>query len=436
MPVYTNAKTPRVVTGGKQTRFIGLIVGIILLLSLPLLLTCSNGDSTATDNDSNPPETNGEVTITIGNLTDQTGVAAEAMYYVGLALNDIAEYYNQNNLIPGVKLKVIDYDEQYDASKDIPGYLKLKQDGADLIWTPVPQAVPVLKPYADRDKYVVFTASANMEESELNGGYVFSLGITPENEGYSFLSWLAENDEDFPIDRPARIGAAAWDDGYSNLLYGAAEEYARAHPEQFEWDQTFLTNFNFDWTTQAEELKDCDYVFIPTPPQIFMEDFRSAGGTAKFIGTDLPLAFLRFFDKADLWEQADGSLFIRSSRWYNETGEMIDVTNQLLEEKYFAEKAEDILSQGCTYIGTKHAYLMLDIVRQAVEEAGAENFDSAALYDAAISWSYEYENIPDFASFDEEKRISQNYYAIYEARASGKDIYRVHDEWLPFVDSP
>ncbi len=79
---------------------------------------------------------------------------------------------------------------------------------------------------------------------------------------------------------------------------------------------------------------------------------------------------------------------------------------------------------------------MLDIVRKAVEAVGAENFDSQALYDAATSWTYEYEGISDFNSFDENKRIAQNYYAVYELDAAEEDIFRVHKDWLPQVTSP
>ncbi len=256
----------------QQTKIAGIIFSIIFLI-LGVVIGCGTSGGEETEEQTGEEieeqieEQVEDVTITIGNLTDQTGVAAEAMYYIGLALNDVVDYYNQHDLIPGVKLEVINYDEQYDASKDIPGYLKLRQEGADLIWTPVPQAVPVLKPYADKDKFVIFTATANMAESELNGGYIFSLGITPRQEAYTLLKWLAENDEDFPTDRPARFGAAAWNDGYSNLLYAAAEEYAKAHPEQFEWDQTFLTNFNFNWATQAEELIERLPAYICGEPQ-------------------------------------------------------------------------------------------------------------------------------------------------------------------------
>ncbi len=375
------------------------------------------------------------VVITIGNLTDQTGPGAHGLSYVDRALNDVAEYYNDNELIPGVNLKVISYDTQYDASKAVTGYEKLKSDGADFLWTALPLMIPILKTHLDMDELVAFTATANIEDDELQGGYLFSMGITPKNEAYTLLDWIAKNDENFPRDRPAKVGGAAWNDGYNNLLFKAAKEYCKAHPQIYEWDTEFLTDVKFSWKTEAEQLANCDYVFIPAIPHLFIKDFCNTGAEAVFLGSDVPLAFLREIGDMDLWNDIDGSLFIRSSRWYNETGPMINIVNQLLNDNYSDGKAAEIREQGTPYLGVRQNYLMLDIVKKAVEEVGAQNFDSQALYDAAVSWEYEYEDIPGFHSFTQSERITSHYYAVYEAKGEEQDIFRLHEEWLPEVDS-
>ncbi|MBT4512644.1 MAG: hypothetical protein HOC20_10605, partial [Chloroflexi bacterium] len=78
-----------------------------------------------------------------------------------------------------------------------------------LIWTPVPPAVETLKDKANEHGFAMFAATANIDLDELGGGYIFSLGITPVYEANTLLKWLVENDLDFPLDRPARIGGAA-----------------------------------------------------------------------------------------------------------------------------------------------------------------------------------------------------------------------------------
>jgi len=410
---------------------------IVFIVFVPILsVGCIGDENVASGNKINSTENSVEtITITVGNLTDQTGPGAQGLSYVDMALNDVVEYYNNNNLIPGVELKVTTYDTQYDASKAIPGYKKLKSDGADFIWTACPIMIPILKAHLDGDEFVAFTATANIPEEELNNGYLFSMGITPKNEAYTLLTWIADNDKDFPSDRPAKIGAAAWDDGYNNLLFNAAKEYCDNHSDIYEWDTMFLTDIKFNWKTEAEQLMDCDYVFVPALPHLFMKDFRETGAKAKFLGTDPPLAFLREIGEMDLWNDIDGSLFVRSSRWYNETGPIIDIANQLLQENYSYEKAAEIRRQGVAYLSVKQNYLMFDIVRQTVEEMGTQNFDSQALYNSATSWQYEYEGIPGFHSFTQTERIPTHYYAIYEARGEEQDIFRLHEEWLPKVDS-
>ncbi len=406
-----------------------ILIGCILIA--PGILTgCSSADSKEAETEME------DVIITIGNLTDKTGVASGPMSIIDTALKDVVEYYNENDLIPGVTLEVIEYDDQYNPARDVPGYESLRQRGADFIHAAPPGAVPELLPRANEDKYVLFVETANMDAEELDGGYVFSLGVSPRYEAYTLLHWIAENHETFPQGRPAKIGAAAWRDAYSNIWFAAAKEYVEANPDQYEWVDEFLVDFKFNWSAEIEALKDCDYVYIPVPPHVFVDDFRNvAEGHSTFLGTEVQCAFMGVIENNDLWDELDGSLFIRVTPWYNETGPMIDMINQLLTEKHSPDQAQKFRDDGVTYLSAKQAYLMLDIVRQAVETVGAENFDSQALYDAATSWSFEMEGIEDFCSFNETKRMSQNYYAVYEASGDDKTLYRMSD-WMYQVMEP
>ena len=353
-----------------------------------------------------------------------------------MALEDMVEYYNEENLIPGVELKVETYDGQWDPSRYIPGYEWLQNRSADLIWTPAPPALETLKPRANEDEFVIFGATANWKQEELNqGGYVFSLGITPEYEAYTLMKWIAENDPDFPQGRPAKIGGASWLDGYSNIWYDAAENYADTHPDQFEWEAGYENNFLFIWDVEVEGLKDCDYVFLPTPMHKFIETYTNAGHTATFVGSDVQAAFLGMIDQMEQWDEMDGMLFTRSSRWYNEEGPIIDLTNKVLNEKH-PDIADETRRTGSGYISAQQIVFMLEIIKQAVEAVGPENFNSQSLYDATTSFSYTLDGVDNFASFDETKRYAQNYYGIYEARVEGENLFRSDPEWLEQVFTP
>ena len=99
-----------------KTRSAALAVLVVLVICLiPLLPACGGDEDEVTINPgvkpspsqtetvpptspAPPPTTPTETyTVTIGNHTDITGVAANALKYIDMALEDVVEYYNENN---------------------------------------------------------------------------------------------------------------------------------------------------------------------------------------------------------------------------------------------------------------------------------------------------------------------------------------------------
>ena len=374
------------------------------------------------------------VEITIGNLSDKTGPSSNILRITDTALEDLVQYYNENNLIPGVELKVINYDGQLDPSKDIPGYEWLKGQGADLIFTAVPDTPLTLKSIVNEDKMPLFAASGYPEMLD-PPGYIFVMGTIPEHQAYTILGWIAENDWDYVSNGPAKIGGASWPDGYSQSFIAAMEKYSKAHPDQFEWVGGYLTNFAFIWGPEVEALKDCDYVFPCVMPIAFMREYRSADCTAKFIGADVHTSFLNMITEAELWDEIDGMLFIGSSLWWNDDEELVNLNKELLYENHPGEE-EEIMQAGAAYMSVSVVfYPMIDIIAEAVEAVGAENFNSQALYDAAILYSLEVDGV-ERSGFAETKRYALSNYMIYRASAADEDIVRADENWIPHLIGP
>ncbi len=413
---------------------ISAIALVIILLALSLLSACDggNGDEpTAKTTEGLGAE---DVVITIGNHSDLTGPTSNAMDSINAAFNDLIDYFNDENLIPGVELKVVTYDGQMDPARDIPGYEWLREKGADLIFAVLPPTVVVLRPVVDKDKVVLFAAAADKKLLD-PPGYAFSLGTIPQHEALTMLKWISENDWDYKTNGPAKIGGASWQDAYSDSFFDAVEEYAEVHPDQFEWTEGHLTPVGtFTWGPEVESLKNCDYVFSANPMVTFVKELRNAGSTAKLIGTDIHAAFLGLVSDADLWDEIDGMLFIRSSLWWNDEGTIIDLTKELLYKNH-ADSAEKIKASGNGYTAIVTFYEMLSIIADAVETVGPQNFDSQALYDAAQLFSLTIDGVKRY-SFDETKRTATNYYVMSEARGAEKDIFRVNNEWIPLVVAP
>jgi len=381
---------------------------VILFVITILIPIIACGDDNGRDGLT--PGSTEEVTITIGNLTDQTGPSANAMSPINMGLEDLVEYYNENNLIPGVKLQVINYDGQYDPSRDIPGYEWLREKGADVIFTAVASTVTTLKPRLESDGMILFTV-APTRDNLVPEGNVFSVGAPlSEDLGYTLLKWVAEHDPDFPGDRPARVGGAFWAEAYGDTILEGAETYARTHREQYEWEGGYLPGFTFVWTTEVEALKNCDYVIPPIPMNSFIKEYRKAGGTARFIGTHAHDAFLGQIDQADLWDEVDGMYFIRSSEWWTDESSMVDLMKELLN-KNRPNEASEIRRSGNGYLTGYNFRVMLELIANAVDIAGPEDFGPDAISRAAESFSLTIDGI-ERDSLSQGERNSINYLMV------------------------
>ncbi len=430
----------------KMPSRMGMIGMAGILLLLPLSVGCGGGDD---DDDDLVPlaeptveqqstlassEHKEEIVINIGHIADLTGVSARSNAVMSMALDDLVEHYNNKNLIPGVKLNVITYDGQYDPSRDIPGYEWLIEKGADFIFTMTGGTPVTLNPRVNQDKVVLFAATVDLEEL-LPRGFMFDLGVIPQHEAYTLLKWIAENDWDYQTKGPAKIGAASWLGGYSEYFLAVMEEYARAHPDQFEWVGGYLTNMSFTWGPEVAALMECDYVNPCPLMSSFVQEYREAGGKAKLFGSDAQAAFLGMIDDGNLWDEIDGMLLVRSVKWWNEDGAQIDLAKELIYENH-PDSAQDVIREGTGYLaGINLGIQMIEIIADAVETVGPENFDSQALYNSAVSYSRVVDGV-ERASFGETKRYSLDYFAIYEARSTEENLFNVDPQWYPAILEP
>lgn len=261
------------------------------------------------------------------------------------------------------------------------------------------------------------------------------LGEINEQPVYTLLNWIAEHDWDYLTKGPARIGGAGWQEPANEAYFKAMKEYAETHPDQFEWAGGHLTNMGtFIWGSEVVALKDCDYVFPPTILTNFVKEYRAAGYEAKFFGVDTHLAFLGLIRDAKLLDEIDRMLFARMLRWWNEEGEIIDLTKKLLNENH-SSNAEKIMSQGVGYLVTANFFIMLEMIRDAVAAVGPENFDSDALYEAAQSYTRSIDGVARI-SYSKTKRTPVDLYGIYRISAADEDIVRIDPEWYPTLRQP
>jgi len=400
---------------------------------VPLIFACGGDDTdeTAGPPDGQTPEPKEEV-ITLGHITDMSGAGARAMSVVNAGLEDAVQYFNENGLIPGVKVRVITYDNQYDPSRELSGYEWLKEKGADIIIGNMPQTPVTLKSFVDRDEIMLFSMPY-IDEGFMPPGYAFSLNVPTSSFGPTMMKWIAENDPDFPKDRPARIGAVNWDEPQSRSVFDGIKKYARANPNLFEWEGEYLTERTFTWGPEIDALKDCDYVFPPMAGLVsFAKEYRDAGYTAKLIGTDGHAAFMGLIGQARLWDEVDGMIFGLPYGYWSDDSEMIDLANRYVREN--RGNADDLIENGTSYLGPFISYQgMLWMLAETMERAGDDGFSSQAFYEVANTFSMELDGRP--WGFSETKRNAVDSIGIYRLSAADQDLLRVDPEWQPLIES-
>ncbi|NQT71716.1 MAG: ABC transporter substrate-binding protein [Chloroflexi bacterium] len=414
----------------------GISILVMLLLTLPILAACSSED----DGESSPPAqptasptdtvTPAEKsTITIGHHTDKTGFASAAMETVDLGLADVIRYYNDNNLIPGIKVKLVEYDGQIDPARDKPGWEWLKERGADVIMGFLPNAGPGLQGSAEDDKIPLFVANGLLELVEIPG-YMFVTAPLLEDQAWNLISWIMENDWDWQTNGPAKVGGAGDEASNFHVIYEQFEKYAEMYPERMEWvGGHIIPTGIYQWDVQVEALKDCDYIYPTNIFPFFVKDyFRAGHSKAKFIGTDSHTPWNKLVEDMGLWEEIDGMLYIAMTEEWAEDAEFMNLMTQILRE-YHPGSYEEVIHEGKGYGSVVNGMMVLESIKIAAEAVGPENVDSQAIYEAAQSMTLSFDGIQRY-SFSETKRAAPDRLAIYEMDSSNKKLVRVSD-WLP-----
>jgi len=372
------------------------------------------------------------VTIRIGYITDVTGPGSPVLIHFTYILEDLVRYYNEENLIPGAKIKIVTYDTKADAGRDIPGYDWVRDRGAQVLIVCLAVTAETVKSFAERDKIPVAVMPSTKALIE-PPGWAFCFSYPASYAVESLLKWISEERWDWETKGPAKIGCVSWSESYSVDVEEGMQEYCQAHPDKFDYVAGLLPpRGTMTWVGEVEKLKRCDYVAVPNIPiaaGTFVREFRAGGNNAVFIGPDAVTASRDYLVKMCGWEAIDGMLTTNFTRTWSEPSPLVDLAKDLLYE-YHPERAEDIISAGMGYLGGFHSlYTFFDLLRKVVEEVGAENFDSQAFYDQAVKFTTNWEGYPEWG-FTETVRYSVKHTAIYEARADVDDMVRVSD-WLP-----
>ena len=395
---------------------------VVLALLVPLSFGCGGGDGKG-------------VTITLGEITDLTGPASQALIPVHYALVDLVRYYNEEGLIPGVKLKLVTYDNAYNPSRDLPGYYWCKGKGAEVIVGTLFLTAETLKPFAERDKTLVITTGTTQDITD-PPGWVFAIACRFGDQVNTVLKWISENRWDYVAEgRVPKVGVVGWDQPATIDLEKGVRAYCQANSDKFEWigaNKTPVGTTNF--SGEVNKSKEAD-ILVPFghPAAFIIRAFHDKGYYPTFIADSTAAAYKGFYVNLVGWENLDGFLTTDGQlQWWDVSNERIDLARELLQQ-WRPGQAEDMILAGSGYGGGFITQsILMEMIRQAVEQAGAENFSGQALYNTAVNFEVQFGGHPKWY-FTETDRAAIHDVLIHEWSADEQTLVRVTPDWLPLV---
>lgn len=395
-------------------------ISLATILLLPLVLSgCKDVESSKT--------------VTVGYTSWWSMAESSQFDIVAQAFQDIIDYYNENDLIPGVHLNLLIYRGFTYPNNSAFYYDWLKDEGADIIFTPSYDQAQLMKPLVNEDMIPLFTLQA-FNISDLNTpGYTFYINNPPELEAYTLLKWLADNDNQFPSTTPAKIGGIYCEGTYMEAFFKGMEEYASAHGNEYNWIGTFHSNSTNDWDYHIEALESCDYIIPPKGRMTdFIETYRDSGYNGKFVGLNRHQYSIS--DTNDLIS-CDDMLIIRPTRWWNETSEEVNLAEYLLHKNQLEVDANLPMWYYNPYLDIVEIEVMIEVISDAASRMGEGGSNSESIYEAAQSFVLTIDGI-DRYSFGENKRAGANYYGIYQISAEEQNLVRIDPTWYPVVRQP
>jgi hypothetical protein len=408
-----------------------VLLGLVLVATLGVGFGCGGGGG------------GGEVTIKIGLMTDLTGAASPSLRPIVDAFVDTARYYNDEKLIPGVKIKLSTWDTHFDTARVIPGYDWLKSQGVKVISLVLATDAAIVRPFAERDKISAICSGAT-PDIENPPGWLFSTAGFSERGWNTMLKWVWDNEWDHGKG-PAKIGYGGWNTQIDHEHVEGIKNYAAAHPDQFTYVPCALSPAGTaDFTSVAATLKDCDYLSGSAPHEAYLvRDYLATGQTkAKLLDANGSLcANLAFMVKMNGWQCMDGAISMMLCLGLDER-DISPLTQRMYDMLLKYRTGGGDLSKYADYLiyeaaGASTTAVVFDILDRCIKEVGAENVSSQAYYNEAIKYQADdelWKNYP-VMGFSQTSRVMGQFYAIWKVNAA-EQSYRWIGEWVPSREEP
>ena len=349
---------------------------IAAIMMIPLLQGCGGDGENGNGN-------GGQKEITLGILLDFSGPAGDQGRRNESFWKDMIMYTNEVDPIPGITLKTVSFDNEYQPAKTTIGYQYFKDRDVQVILCSYPQDGEILKAKLAEDKIPMFIGGPS-EECLDPPGWIFAQASTSRNQIEYFLNWLSTEEWDYDaMGRSPKIGLFGWNMSVELERLNWTEQWIQDNPDKFEWIGAEIAPYGTtSWFAEANRLKDCDWIIVgAVGPGVstFVNQATSAGFTGRYVVNWPQVAFWDTFLHACGEEAFIGTAFVNESPFYWEDAPTSDNIKAVLE-KYHPDQITDSLN-----VVINSCRSVIECIRAAADEVGADNVDGEAIYNAALN---------------------------------------------------
>ncbi len=349
----------------KSRKWVGLFIFLSMLLVVPL------GAASCT------PQAPAGTEIRIGVIGGQTGPAAAQVVALVEELEHIFNYMNEvEGGIDGVKLSWRIVDNKGTPEGAVTAYKELRDTFDPLIYFSVEDYYLLgVKSEIEADEAVIFTASIIDPRAFIPASRFFGLPI-PIPDGFAgYVQWVLENHEGSGM---PKIGVLYWGDVPTGAQWRMAQAWVMKQGVELEAVEYSIRAI--DLKPQLMRLRDAevDYIWmlgIAPNAAVAVRDFLGLG-----LGGKIPFTFNEYVEANVLidmvGEAAEGFYIYRSETPYSDGSQSAELYTKIWQWA----AGEDKWSDNRLLITLKAA--VSAAVKQAVDDVGWENLDSAAIYDA------------------------------------------------------
>jgi len=401
-----------------------VILSVLLAVSLvagPVLLGCG--------------EEKGEKTtdIVVGMLADFTGPAASGCTMLHDGMADYFRVTQEEDPIPGARLKVITYDNRLDYGRNPVGYQWMKGQGAKLMVVIRNTDFEMLVDRFVQDQIPCFGSMGSLAYPKHEWIYMFP----------PITQWLAQCVvqwiwEDWDGAQPPVIGHVGIA-GYAASTYTeeALENLHDSYPDRFERvEGQMAPSGTATWSLEIDRVKNCDFI-IPTlvGPSLasFIKQIKDSGCQGRVAGTQEGLlGFYRAVLEAVSADYLDGVLGLSyHPLWIDDIPSIQQWKEAVLE--YHAKDAQQRLLETGSIGGWAEGMIIADAIRRAVDEVGAEDVDGTAIRDALATVNLSPEGWGNAWSVTPDYNIYARTCRMHEFSKDVGDWVAVSDWYAPLV---